>query len=45
MMQLHTSRLIDPKEIADAILLLMSPRSGSTSGTEFVVDGGMVKAA
>jgi NAD(P)-dependent dehydrogenase (short-subunit alcohol dehydrogenase family) len=45
MMQLHTGRLVDPKEIADAILLLISPRSGSTTGTEFVVDGGMVKAA
>jgi NAD(P)-dependent dehydrogenase (short-subunit alcohol dehydrogenase family) len=45
MMQLHTGRLIDPQEIADAVLLLVSPRSGSTSGTELVIDGGMVKAA
>jgi NAD(P)-dependent dehydrogenase (short-subunit alcohol dehydrogenase family) len=34
-----------PNEIADAILLLVSPRSGSTTGTEFIVDGGLVKAA
>jgi NAD(P)-dependent dehydrogenase (short-subunit alcohol dehydrogenase family) len=45
MMQLHTGRLVDPQEIADAVLLLVSPRSGSTSGTELLVDGGMVKAA
>jgi NAD(P)-dependent dehydrogenase (short-subunit alcohol dehydrogenase family) len=45
MMQLHTGRLVDPREVADAVLLLVSPRSGSTSGTELVVDGGMVKAA
>jgi NAD(P)-dependent dehydrogenase (short-subunit alcohol dehydrogenase family) len=45
MMQLHTGRLVDPQEIADAVLLLASPRSGSTTGTEFVVDGGLVKAA
>jgi NAD(P)-dependent dehydrogenase (short-subunit alcohol dehydrogenase family) len=45
LMQLHTGRLVDPREIADAVLLLVSPRSGSTSGTELVVDGGMIKAA
>ncbi|HYC82375.1 MAG TPA: SDR family oxidoreductase [Solirubrobacterales bacterium] len=45
MMQLHTGRLIEPREIADAVLLLASPRSGSTTGTELVVDGGLVKAA
>jgi NAD(P)-dependent dehydrogenase (short-subunit alcohol dehydrogenase family) len=45
MMQLHTGRLVEPREIADAVLLLASPRSASTSGTEVVVDGGMVKAA
>jgi NAD(P)-dependent dehydrogenase (short-subunit alcohol dehydrogenase family) len=45
MMQLTTGRLIDPQEIADAVLLLVSPRSGSTTGTELVVDAGLVKAA
>src|SRR5215213_7960227 len=45
MMQLVTGRLIDPTEIADAVLLLASPRSASTVGAEFVVDGGMLKAA
>jgi NAD(P)-dependent dehydrogenase (short-subunit alcohol dehydrogenase family) len=45
MMQLTTGRLVDPQEIADAVLLLASPRSGSTTGSEIVVDGGLVKAA
>jgi NAD(P)-dependent dehydrogenase (short-subunit alcohol dehydrogenase family) len=45
MMQLTTGRLIDPKEIADAVLFLASPRSGSTVGTEYAVDGGFLKAA
>lgn len=45
MMQLHTGRLVDPQEIADVVALLVSPRSGSTTGSEVVVDGGMVKAA
>jgi NAD(P)-dependent dehydrogenase (short-subunit alcohol dehydrogenase family) len=45
MMQLHTGRLVDPQEIADVVVLLVSPRSGSTTGSEVVVDGGMVKAA
>jgi NAD(P)-dependent dehydrogenase (short-subunit alcohol dehydrogenase family) len=44
MMQLTTGRLVDAQEIADAVVLLASPRSASTSGTELVVDGGMVKA-
>ncbi len=43
MMQLTTGRLVDAQEIADAVVLLASPRSASTSGTELVVDGGMVK--
>jgi NAD(P)-dependent dehydrogenase (short-subunit alcohol dehydrogenase family) len=45
MMQLTTGRLVEPEEIADAVLLLASPRSASTVGAEFVVDGGMLKAA
>jgi NAD(P)-dependent dehydrogenase (short-subunit alcohol dehydrogenase family) len=44
MMQLVTGRLIEPAEIADTVLLLASPRSASTVGAEFVVDGGMLKA-
>jgi len=43
MMGLATGRLIDPQEIADAVVLLASPRSASTTGTEFVVDAGWLK--
>jgi len=43
MMQLVTGRLIDPGEIAATVALLASPRSASTTGTEFMVDAGMVK--
>ena len=44
MMALTTGRLADPQEVADAVALLCSPRSASTTGTEFRVDGGMVKS-
>jgi NAD(P)-dependent dehydrogenase (short-subunit alcohol dehydrogenase family) len=49
-MQLTTGRFVAPQEIADAVALrdavalLASPRSGSTTGAEWVVDGGMLKA-
>ncbi|GAA3247404.1 SDR family NAD(P)-dependent oxidoreductase [Nonomuraea helvata] len=43
MMKLATGRLIYPQEIADAVALLVSPRSGSTTGAEFVIDGGQLK--
>jgi NAD(P)-dependent dehydrogenase (short-subunit alcohol dehydrogenase family) len=45
MMQLTTGRLAEPGEIAAAVAFLASPRSASTTGTELVVDGGMLKAA
>ncbi len=44
MMQLATGRLAEPQEIADTVVLLASPRSGSTTGAEFVVDSGLIKA-
>jgi NAD(P)-dependent dehydrogenase (short-subunit alcohol dehydrogenase family) len=44
MMNLTTGRLVDPQEIADAVVLLASPRSASTTGAEFVVDAGFLKA-
>ncbi|HWH98403.1 MAG TPA: SDR family oxidoreductase [Pseudolysinimonas sp.] len=34
-------RLVSTKEVADAILYLASPRSGSTTGASLAVDGGM----
>ncbi|MFB4280603.1 SDR family NAD(P)-dependent oxidoreductase [Nonomuraea sp. MTCD27] len=43
MMKLTTGRLVHPQEIADAIALIVSPRSGSTTGAEFVIDGGQLK--
>jgi NAD(P)-dependent dehydrogenase (short-subunit alcohol dehydrogenase family) len=44
MMSLTTGRLVDPQEVADAIVLLASPRSASTTGSDVVVDGGLRKA-
>jgi NAD(P)-dependent dehydrogenase (short-subunit alcohol dehydrogenase family) len=39
-----TGRLIDPQEVADVIALLASPRSASTTGADFSVDAGFIKA-
>jgi NAD(P)-dependent dehydrogenase (short-subunit alcohol dehydrogenase family) len=44
MMQLTTGRLVEPQEIAAAVVFLASPLSASTTGSEFVVDGGLLKA-
>ncbi|MFC3966425.1 SDR family NAD(P)-dependent oxidoreductase [Nocardia jiangsuensis] len=44
MMALTTGRLIDPQEIADAVVLLCSPRSASTTGSDLLVDAGLRKA-
>lgn len=44
MMQLTTGRLIDPQEIADQIVLLASPRSASTTGSDMIIDAGLRKA-
>jgi NAD(P)-dependent dehydrogenase (short-subunit alcohol dehydrogenase family) len=43
-MALRTGRLVDPQEVADVIALLASPRSASTTGADFAVDGGFLKA-
>lgn len=43
MMNLTTGRLVHPQEIADAVALLVSPRSGGTTGAEVVIDGGQLK--
>lgn len=43
-MQLSTGRLAEPQEIADMVALLVSPRSASTTGAEFVVDSGFLKS-
>ena len=44
MMNLTTGRLVDPQEVADVIVLLASPRSASTTGSDVVVDAGWLKA-
>ncbi|WP_329372163.1 SDR family oxidoreductase [Streptomyces sp. NBC_00669] len=44
MMGQLTGRLIDPREVADAVLLLASPRSASTIGADFAVDAGFQKS-
>jgi NAD(P)-dependent dehydrogenase (short-subunit alcohol dehydrogenase family) len=44
MMQLTTGRFADPQEIADAVALLASPRSASTTGADLAVDSGFLKA-
>ena len=43
MMQLTTGRLAEPQEIADTVAFLVSPHAASTTGTEVVVDSGMMK--
>jgi NAD(P)-dependent dehydrogenase (short-subunit alcohol dehydrogenase family) len=43
-MQLTTGRMVEPQEIADAVVLLASPRSASTTGAEFIVDAGCLKS-
>lgn len=44
MLQMTTGRLIEPQEVADVVALLASPRSASTTGVEYAVDGGYLKA-
>lgn len=34
-----------PREVADLIALLASPRAASITGTEYIIDGGTVPTA
>jgi NAD(P)-dependent dehydrogenase (short-subunit alcohol dehydrogenase family) len=43
-MNMVTGRLVDPQEVADVVAVLASPRSASTTGADFAVDGGFIKA-
>jgi NAD(P)-dependent dehydrogenase (short-subunit alcohol dehydrogenase family) len=40
-----TGRLIEPGEVADLIVQLCSPRAGSITGADHVIDGGLEKSA
>jgi NAD(P)-dependent dehydrogenase (short-subunit alcohol dehydrogenase family) len=45
MMRLTTGHLAEPEEIARAVAFLASPRAASMTGTEIVVDSGMLKTS
>jgi NAD(P)-dependent dehydrogenase (short-subunit alcohol dehydrogenase family) len=40
-----TGRLIEAGEVADLIVQLCSPRAGSITGADYLIDGGVVKTA
>ena len=37
-----TGRFTRPEEVADLVLLLASGRAGNVTGSDFVIDGGMI---
>ena len=37
-----TGRFTTPQEVADVVLFLSSPRAANITGSDFVVDGGLV---
>jgi enoyl-[acyl-carrier-protein] reductase (NADH) len=43
-MGLTTGSLADAQHVADAVVLLVSPRSESTTGADLAVDSGFLKA-
>ena len=40
--QAPTGRFTTPQEVADLVVLLASDRAGNTTGSDFVIDGGLV---
>jgi NAD(P)-dependent dehydrogenase (short-subunit alcohol dehydrogenase family) len=41
--QAATGRFTEPREVADLVVLLASARAGNTTGSDFLIDGGLVK--
>jgi len=41
--QMATGRFTQPEEVADLIVLLASERAGNVTGSDFMIDGGLVK--
>jgi len=41
--QASTGRFTHPQEVADVVLLLASDRAGNITGTDVLIDGGLVK--
>jgi NAD(P)-dependent dehydrogenase (short-subunit alcohol dehydrogenase family) len=37
-----TGRFTRPEEVADLVLVLASPRTGNVTGSDFVIDGGLI---
>lgn len=37
-----TGRFSRPEEVADLVLLLVSDRAGNVTGTDFIIDGGLI---
>ena len=40
--QAATGRFTSPAEVADLVVLLASDRAGNVTGSDFVIDGGLV---
>jgi NAD(P)-dependent dehydrogenase (short-subunit alcohol dehydrogenase family) len=41
--QMATGRFTQPEEVADLVVLLASERAGNVTGSDFIIDGGLVK--
>jgi NAD(P)-dependent dehydrogenase (short-subunit alcohol dehydrogenase family) len=41
--QAATGRFTEPSEVADLVVLLASERAGNTTGSDFLIDGGLVR--
>jgi NAD(P)-dependent dehydrogenase (short-subunit alcohol dehydrogenase family) len=41
--QMATGRFTTPEEVADLVILLASERAGNVTGSDFMIDGGLIK--